>query len=163
MASNMERVVAAACIAALLGCSSETVIRSNVPARVFVDGAFVGNTPYTLSDTKIVGSTTSIRLEAPGFAPTNVSLHRSEEFDVVACIGGVFLLVPFLWIMGYKADHSYELMPAGPQPYYQPGFQQPPPGQYPPPQGQYPQPQPGQYPPPQGQYPQPAPQPQPGY
>jgi hypothetical protein len=120
---------------------------------VFIDGAMVGTTPYTMSDTHIVGTSTNIRLEYPGYAPTDVSIKRSEEFDVVACIGGVFLLVPFLWIMGYKPDHNYELQPASGYP-QQPGY---PPQGYPQQPG-YPPQQPG-YPPQQG-YPQ---QPQQGY
>ena len=111
---------------------------------MFLDGAYVGVTPYTMSDTKIVGSSTQVRIEAPGYAPANVAIHRSEEFDVTACIGGVFLLVPFLWIMGYRAEHSIELTPGygppqgdpnNPQGYPQDG--------YPPPQGGYPPPQQG--------------------
>src|ERR1700704_5961761 len=92
MHSLAARSTALVCAAALAGgCASETVIRSNPPgAKVFIDGAYVGQTPYTMSDTKIVGSTTGVRLEYPGFQPTSASIHRSEEFDVVACIGGLF-------------------------------------------------------------------------
>jgi hypothetical protein len=152
MRSLAARSTAVLCATALLACSSETVIRSNPPgAKVFIDGSYVGTTPYTMSDTKIVGSTTSVRLEYPGYQPFDASIHRSEEFDVVACIGGVFLLVPFLWIMGYKDSHTFDPPPQGGYP--------PPQGGYPPPQGGYPPPQ-GGYPPPQGGYPQPAPQPQ---
>ena len=123
------------------------MIQSNVPARVFIDGAYVGNTPYVMSDTKIVGSTTSVRLEAPGYETTQVTIHRSEQFDMGACIGGVFLLVPFLWIEGYQPEHMYMLSPAQGAP--------PPPG-YPPPAGNYPPPPAGNYPPPPaGNYPPP--------
>jgi len=157
-------LTALVCASSLLAsCTSQTVIRSNpMGARVFIDGAYVGNTPYMMSDTKIVGSATSVRLELPGFAPQQISIHRSEEFDVAACIGGVFLLVPFLWIMGYKADHTVMMAPEGgyPQQYPQQGY--PPPQQgYPPPQQVYPPPPQGAYPPPpQGAYPPPQPQPQ---
>jgi len=171
MRSLGARSTAVLCATALLACSSETVIRSNPPgAKVFIDGSYVGTTPYTMSDTKIVGSTTSVRLEYPGYAPFDASIHRSEEFDVVACIGGVFLLVPFLWIMGYKPDHTFELQPGGggypPAGYPQQGGYPPAQGGYPPPQGGYPPPQGGYpppqggYPPPQGGYPPPQPQPQ---
>jgi hypothetical protein len=158
----MQRSLGLLCAASLVAtaCSSSTVIRSNPPgAKVFIDGEMVGVTPYEMSDTKIVGSSTHIRLEYPGLQPTQASIKRSEEFDVVACIGGVFLLVPFLWIMGYKADHTYDLtasQPGYPQ-YPQQGGYPPPQGGYPPPQGGYPQ---GGYPPPQQGYPQ---QPQQGY
>ena len=154
MRSLGARSTAVLCATALLACSSETVIRSNPPgAKVFIDGSYVGTTPYTMSDTKIVGSTTSVTLQYPGYQPFTASIHRSEEFDVVACIGGVFLLVPFLWIMGYKPDHTFELQPGGGG-YPQQGYPQ---GGYP--QGGYPQ---GGYPPPQGGYPPPQ-QPQGGY
>lgn len=131
------------------GCTSSTVIRSNVPgAQVFLDGQYVGNTPYTMSDTKIVGSSTQVRIEAPGYAPTVATITRNEEFSVGACIGGVFLLVPFLWIMDYKPDHFYQLTP---------GTGAPQPGGYPAPApGGYPQPAPAP-----GGYPQPAPAPAP--
>ena len=110
----MKPLTAMVCAATLLGCSSSTVIRSNPPgAKVFIDGSYVGVTPYEMSDTKIVGSSTTVRLEYPGMAPVNTSIKRSEEFDVVACIGGVFLLVPFLWIMGYKSDHTYDIAAQG--------------------------------------------------
>jgi hypothetical protein len=146
----LKPMTAMVCAATLLGCTSSTVIRSNPPgARVFIDGAYVGVTPYEMSDTKIVGSSTSVRLEYPGMAPLNTSIKRSEEFDFLACIGGVFLLVPFLWIMGYKPDHNYDIAAQG-------GYGYPPPQQgYPPPQGGYPPPQQGYPPPQQGGYPPP--------
>jgi hypothetical protein len=102
---------AVTCLLSLVtACASQTVLRTNVPgAKVFIDGSYVGTTPYTLRDTKIVGSSTAIRFESPGFAPMTVQLTRNEKLDVLACIGGVFLLVPFLWIMGYHAEHTYEL------------------------------------------------------
>jgi hypothetical protein len=43
-------------------------------------------------------------------------ITRNEQFSVGACIGGVLVLVPFLWIMEYKPEHSYELTPAKPGP-----------------------------------------------
>lgn len=135
-------------------CTSSTVINSRPQgARVYLDGQYVGTTPYTMSDTKITGSTTQVRLEYPGYETANVVIARNEEFDVGACIGGVFLLFPFLWIMGYRGQHTYELRPGG----YAPGGYPPPGGGYPPPgQGGYPPPGQGGYPPPQGGYPPPG-------
>ena len=149
MHSKLARSTALVMAAALAACSSSTVIRSNPPgARVFLDGMYVGQTPYVMSDTKIVGSSTSVRLEYPGLPPVTTSIQRTEEFDATACIGGVFFLFPFLWIAGYRPDHFYE-MAAQAYPQY------PQQGQYP--QGQYPQ---GGYPPPQGgNYPPPPPPP----
>src|SRR5437870_13166969 len=94
------------------GCASTTVIRSNPPgAKVIIDGSTVGATPYAMTDTKIVGSATRVRLEYPGYAPFETTIQRNEEFDVVACIGGVFLLIPFLWIMKYHSARTFALMP----------------------------------------------------
>jgi len=111
MTITTRPLIAVLCVASLLtACASETVLRTNVPgAKVFIDGSYVGTTPYTLRDTKIVGSTTSLRFESPGFAPTTVELHRDEQLSVGALIGGLFLLVPFLWIMGYKGEHTFDL------------------------------------------------------
>ena len=112
----------AAATVATAACSSSTIIGANVPgAKVFLDGEYVGTTPYTMTDTKIVGSTTTVRLEAPGYAPTTGIIKRNEEFSVGACIGGVLLLIPFLWIMDYKSTHMFDLQPgagggAGPGP-----------------------------------------------
>jgi PEGA domain len=80
-----------------------------VGARVYVDGEAVGTTPYRHSDTKIVGSTTSVRMEKDGYETYNTSFSRDEQADVGAIIGGCFVLVPFLWTMKYKPVHSYEL------------------------------------------------------
>jgi hypothetical protein len=95
-------------------CSSTTVLQSMpTGARVYVDGQAVGTTPYRHSDTKIVGSTTSVRMEQEGFETVNTSFSRDEQADVGAIVGGVFLLVPFLWTMKYNPVHSYELKPLG--------------------------------------------------
>jgi hypothetical protein len=99
----------------LSSCASTTVLQSMpAGARVYVDGEAVGSTPYRHSDTKIVGSTTSVRLEKDGYETYNTSFSRDEQADVGAIIGGVFVLVPFLWTMKYKPVHSYDLKPLGP-------------------------------------------------
>jgi hypothetical protein len=36
---------------------------------------------------------------------------KNEEADVGAIIGGLFVWIPFLWTMKYKAVHNYELKP----------------------------------------------------
>jgi hypothetical protein len=108
-----SRLFATCLVPAVLAaaCSSSTVLRTNPPgAKVYLDGEYAGTTPYTMSDTKIVGSTTNVRLEHPGYQSVVAAIRRNEEFSVGACIGGVFLLVPFFWIMDYKAMHTYELV-----------------------------------------------------
>src|SRR5215831_15662157 len=110
-------IVALVTLAAVAGCASTTVIQSQPPgARVFLNGVPVGTTPFSMTDTNMSGSTTQVRLEYPGYEPFNTYISRSEELDPVALIGGIFLLVPFLWIMRYAPTHFYQLQPAGPPP-----------------------------------------------
>jgi hypothetical protein len=89
------------------------MIQSNPSgAKVYLNGEPVGTTPYTHQDTKIVGSTTTVKLEKEGYEPLNASFSRDEEADIGAIIGGIFVWVPFLWTMKYKPIHSYELTPS---------------------------------------------------
>lgn len=142
--------IVATVVLALTACASTTSIQS-IPsgARLYLNGEPVGTTPYTMTDTKILGSSTTVRLELPGYEPTSGVITRNEEFDAGACIGGVFLLVPFLWIQGYKPLHTFELRLAGQ--YAPPPGAGPPPAFPPPPGYVYPPgypPQPGTLSPP---------------
>lgn len=95
-------------------CASSTLIQTNVDAaELYLDGEKAGKTPYTMKDTKIVGSTTSVKIQKEGFQTFNTTISRNEEADVGAIIGGVFFLFPFLWTMKYKSSHYYELQPEG--------------------------------------------------
>jgi hypothetical protein len=150
-------VIGAVTLGAFAGCASSTVLQSQPPgARVLLNGLPVGTTPYTMTDTKIVGSTTMIRLEYPGYQPLDTVISRNEEVDVLALIGGLLVLVPFLWVMRYQAAHLYVLQPGYPQPPSAGGWGQPPgapppgPAGYPPPPAGYPPPAQA-YPPPPGQ------------
>lgn len=93
-------------------CASTTMIHSTpAGAKLYLDGENVGTTPYKHSDTKILGSTTMIKLQKEGYEDLNTSFSRNEKADVGAIIGGVFVLVPFLWTMKYKPSHTYEMIP----------------------------------------------------
>lgn len=95
-------------------CASTTIINSNPQgAKVYMNQSFVGTTPYTHTDTKIVGSTTSVKLTKEGYEDFNTVLSRNEQVDAGAIVGGVFALIPFLWVMGYDPVHTYELTPVG--------------------------------------------------
>ncbi len=80
-------------------------------AKVYLNGGTVGKTPYTMRDTKIIGSCTAVRIEKDGYETFNTAICRNEKADVGAIICGFFVLVPFLWTMKYKPTHSYELTP----------------------------------------------------
>jgi len=93
-------------------CASTTIINSSPNGgKLYIDGEPVGSTPYTHTDTKIVGSATPIRIVKEGYEDFNGVLKRNEEVNVGAIIGGIFFLFPFFWTMDYKATHTYELTP----------------------------------------------------
>lgn len=97
----------------LTSCASTTMIQSNpAGAKVYLNDEPKGVTPYRHTDTQIVGSTTTVRLEKEGYQTLTTSFSRDEEVDAGAIVGGIFLTVPFLWVMKYKPVHSYELAPA---------------------------------------------------
>src|ERR1700690_2801882 len=107
-------ILGAITLCAFTGCASSTVLQTQPPgARVSINGMVVGNTPYTMTDTKIVASSTPVHFEYPGYQPLDVTISRSEQLDVLALIGGIVLLVPFLWVMDYQPNHTYTLQPAG--------------------------------------------------
>lgn len=96
-------------IFSMLACSSTTLIRSTDPAsKIYVDGEYRGKGSVSHTDSKMIGSNTSVRIEKTGCEPRSFNFARNEEFDAGACAGGVFFLVPFLWIQKYKAEHTYE-------------------------------------------------------
>ncbi len=109
----LRATAAAALFTFTTGCASSTLIKSSPPgARVYLDSESVGKTPYQMRDTKIVGSSTRVKLVLSGYEPYEAVIQRNEEFQVGPCIGGVLVLVPFLWVMGYKPEHTYELTSA---------------------------------------------------
>lgn len=96
----------------MVGCSSTTVIHSKPEgAKVYLDNCYVGTTPYTHKDMKLVGSSIPLRLTKESYEPLETHLCKDEKADVGAIVGGVFFLFPFLWTLEYKADHTYELVP----------------------------------------------------
>lgn len=80
-------------------------------AALYLNGEKVGVTPYTHTDTKIVGSTNTVTLKKDGYQNFTTTFTRNEEVSVGAVIGGVLVLVPFLWVMEYKPTHTYEMVP----------------------------------------------------
>jgi uncharacterized protein YceK len=78
----------------LSGCASTTMIHSNPDgAKVYLNEELAGTTPYLHSDTRIVGSTTRVRLEKEGYESLHSSFSRNEEVDAGAIIGGIFIWV----------------------------------------------------------------------
>ena len=113
----LQMFFAVVVLALLSGCSSKTMMNS-VPqgAKLYMDDQYKGLTPFLYSDTKIVGTSTRVRLEREGYQAMNTLLVRNERADVAAIVTGCFFLVPFLWTMEYDHTHTYELLPLSPTP-----------------------------------------------
>ena len=111
MKTSIRSVVFSILIPALLvsGCASTTKVRSTDPeAKIYIDGEYKGKGSVDHTDSKIVGSTTNVRLQKDGCQPESYLFARNEEVDAGACVGGVLLLFPFLWVEKYKPEHTYE-------------------------------------------------------
>ena len=93
----------------MASCASTTRITVTDPdAKIYVDGEYRGKESIFHTDTKIIGSTTTVTVKKEGCLPQDYTFVRSERFDVGACIGGAFVWVPFLWIQGYKPSRTFE-------------------------------------------------------
>jgi len=91
-------------------CSSVTRINS-VPqgAKVYVNEEYKGITPFDYSDTKIIYSTSRVKLVKEGYRDFSTTITRDEELQPCACLGGFILILPFLWVMGYNSERTYEM------------------------------------------------------
>ena len=97
---------------AFMGCVSSTTIRSTPQgAKLYADGEYLGKTPYIYEDKKFVGSVTTLELKKEGHKTEHFTITRDRKINVPALVGGIFVLVPFLWVMDYKPSYTYELEP----------------------------------------------------
>jgi hypothetical protein len=93
------------------GCVSRTnIITHPHGADVFIDNVKVGITPLQYSDTAIAGTSKALKLEKEGYVPFETVIRKSE-FEWGPCIGGIFFLFPFVWILGYPETYEFELDP----------------------------------------------------
>src|SRR5574344_1716236 len=94
----------------LSSCASTTLINSSPSgANLYINEEAVGVTPYSMTDTKIVGSCSSIRIEKEGYQDFYTTICRTEEVDGGAIVGGFFFWPAWLWAMKYKPSHFYKL------------------------------------------------------
>jgi hypothetical protein len=102
----------------LVSCSSYTAIETNPPgAKVYVNQAYIGKSPVVYRDSKIVGSSQTIKIEHPGYEPLYAPLSRTEKPMAGPIIAGFFTGgIAFLWGLGYDEYRTFELVPEG---YYQ--------------------------------------------
>ena len=92
-----------------LGCASTTLINSNPPgAKLFLNGQEKGETPYTHTDRSAAGARTLVILKKEGYQDFNGEIRRSE-LSVPALIGGILIMVPFIWILEYPPQYTFEM------------------------------------------------------
>ncbi len=93
----------------LVGCSSSTMIKSNPPAaKLYIDGLYKCETPCTHSDTAAAGSSKTVLLKKEGYKDTTGTIKK-EKLAVGPLIGGIFLLFPFIWLLGYESEYTFEM------------------------------------------------------
>lgn len=120
------RAPALATALAFGACSSTTTFETRpTGAQVWINGMPAGTTPTSMTDSKIIGSSTQVHIEAPGYEPLDVTVSRDERLEPGALIAGIFLLVPLLWVMRYNPVHHYELRPIGASAQANSGFRAP--------------------------------------
>jgi hypothetical protein len=92
-----------------MGCASTTTIKSRPDgAMVYIDNVKIGTTPIQHSDTDIAGATRSLKLTKDGYKPLETTIRKSE-FQWGPLIGGLLVLFPFIWILGYPDTYEFDL------------------------------------------------------
>lgn len=107
----MQRLVSIVSALALLssGCVSSTLINSIPPgAKVYVDGQLLGVAPVTQKDTAAAGSSKTVVLKLDGYKDHTGTI-RKEEVEVGPLIGGILVLIPLIWVLGYPDQYTFEL------------------------------------------------------
>ena len=102
-------IVLVTAICFLVGCSSSTMIKSNPPAaKLYLDGQYKCETPCTHKDTAAAGSSKTVLLKKEGYKDTT-GLIKKEELAVGPLIGGILVLFPFIWILKYPSEYTFEM------------------------------------------------------
>ena len=96
-------------ISFLVGCSSTTMITSNPPgARLYIDDIYKCETPCSYTDSAPMGTAKTVLLKKEGFQETRAKI-RKEELDIGPLIGGIFFIFPYVWMMKYPSDYTFEM------------------------------------------------------
>ena len=97
----------------LMSCSSTTLLTSTPSnAQIYIDGDLKGTTPYTHSDASISGSQKIVDIKKEGYDDFHTILTKKGRAHAGAIVGGIFLLIPFLWVVQYNIEYDYELTPS---------------------------------------------------
>jgi hypothetical protein len=116
----MTKTITLAAMSLLLaGCAMTTQMDVNVTdyrgnpidgATVLVDGQNIGQSPNaSIRVSNQIGSLPVIRVWKDGYNPAQ--MEAAAEVKVPSAIGGIFLLVPFIWVYGPRANQHVVLTP----------------------------------------------------
>ncbi len=102
-------IVLVTAICFLVGCSSTTMIKSNPPgAKLYLDGQYKCETPCTHSDSAASGTSKTVLLKKEGYKDFTGTIKK-EKTEVAPIIGGIFLLFPFIWMLGYPEEYNFAM------------------------------------------------------
>jgi hypothetical protein len=105
----MNKFILCLLLLILSACSSTTHIKSSDPdARIFVNGEYVGTGDAQYTDRKVAFTKNEVAIRKEGCAEANHTFRRDEKPDGGAIVGGILVLVPFLWVTEYKRERAYE-------------------------------------------------------
>jgi len=92
----------------LINCSTTVRITSDPEgAHVLINEKSIGKTPLEVSRSDFAFETHRIKLKLEGYRTIHSELEK--EFKPGSCAGGVFVLIPFLWVYGPKQVQHYVL------------------------------------------------------
>lgn len=107
----MKLLINTTLILSLLACSSTTIVKTDDPeVNIFIDGESQGKGAIVHTDKKVVWMSITVKLQKDGCQDQYESFSKDEQFDVLPFVGGLFLIVPFLWTMKYDAVHQYNFV-----------------------------------------------------
>jgi len=93
----------------LFGCASTTLIKSNPPgAKLSLDGKVVGETPHFYTDKAVAGTMKAVTLKKEGYKDYNSYIKR-EKLSIPILIGGIFFIVPLVWVLEYPTQYHFEM------------------------------------------------------
>ena len=99
-------------LAGAVACASTKIIETQPPgARVFVDGQYVGTTPYELTARRVFWQKKVIRVKKEGYHPQDFVASRGERLNPGAFIGGFFFWPLFFWAGAYDDETTLYLSP----------------------------------------------------
>lgn len=104
----LKSILASVIMISMIGCSTLVTIDSEPRgADLYINNKKVGQTPYSAKLDDLVSKEYHVILKKEGYKDCHGVLEK--EIKIGALIGGVLILVPFLWCYGPAPFHNYIL------------------------------------------------------